>query len=484
MDTEARKQRGAYYTPDDVVRSLVHWAVRRPSDRLLDPACGDGRFLTVHPKSVGVEDDPAASSIVHQRAPGSLIHEGDFFAWAEQTRERFECAAGNPPFIRFQRFSGLLRARAQALCKRHGANFSSLSSSWAPFIVATAALLKPGGRMAFVVPAEIGHAPYAQPVLEYLTSNFERVLVVAVRYKLFPELSEDCWLLYADGYGGQSKHIELAQMDQFGYMPRPPSLSARVALKEWFTWNRRLRSFLLPRDARELYLQAASASQARRLGDVARVGIGYVTGANDFFHLKPSQVASLDIPNNFFQPTVRNGKSLVGRSVTTSTVERWTREDEPFMLLRLSKSMNLPGSVKRYLESSAGQEARRTFKCRSREPWYVVPDVTIPDAFLSYMSGDRPALVANKAGCAGTNSVHVVKLLGQMTIQQVQKAWNHPLTMLSCEIEGHPLGGGMLKIEPREASRVMLANVPLAGRTEGRVVSTAIQTMQRWRHYA
>jgi hypothetical protein len=49
--------------------------------------------------------------------------------------------------------------------------------------------------MAFVVPAEIGHAPYSAPVLEYLAAHFEVVHVIAYRDKLFPELSEDCWLL-------------------------------------------------------------------------------------------------------------------------------------------------------------------------------------------------------------------------------------------------------------------------------------------------
>lgn len=56
--------------------------------------------------------------------------------------------------------------------------------------------------MAFVVPAEVGHAPYAAPLLDYLVENFATVHVVAVREKLFPHLSEDCWLLFTDGHGG------------------------------------------------------------------------------------------------------------------------------------------------------------------------------------------------------------------------------------------------------------------------------------------
>ncbi|HWL93009.1 MAG TPA: SAM-dependent DNA methyltransferase, partial [Phycisphaerae bacterium] len=160
-----------------MVRSLVSWAVHEKSERLLDPACGDGRFLTVHANSVGVEQDASACALIHARARGRLIHEGEFFSWASSTPERFDCAAGNPPFIRYQRFTGAVRDAALRHCRLHGAVFSALSSSWAPFLVATATLLKPGGRMAFVVPAEIGHAPYAAPVLEFLTGAFAFVQI-------------------------------------------------------------------------------------------------------------------------------------------------------------------------------------------------------------------------------------------------------------------------------------------------------------------
>jgi hypothetical protein len=61
--------------------------------------------------------------------------------------------------------------------------------------------------MAFVVPAEIGHAPYGAPLLEYLVGHFAIVHVIAVRKKLFPDLSEDCWLLFADEYGRQANDI-------------------------------------------------------------------------------------------------------------------------------------------------------------------------------------------------------------------------------------------------------------------------------------
>jgi hypothetical protein len=164
-------------------------------------------------------------------------------------------------------------------------------------------------------------------------------------------------------------------------------------------------------------------------------------------------------------------------------VEEWRRRDTPMLLLRLCSKDVLPAAVCRYLDSTAGKEARKRYKCRTRSPWYAVPDVVVPDAFLSYMSGQRPSLVANQAGCSCTNSVHAVTLSGKMRLGELQRAWEQPLTALSCEIEGHPLGGGMLKIEPREATRILLARNPASLQRNQDLIDDGIHTMRRWRHY-
>lgn len=482
MQAQRRKQLGAYYTPDAAVAALVRWAVHHPRERLLDPSAGDGRFLALHKRSVGVETDPISAVSARTRAPWALVHEGDFFQWAEGTKERFECAAGNPPFIRYQRFSGANRERALRLCARLGAEFSSLTSSWAPFLVAAASLLKPGGRMAFVVPAEIGHAPYAAPLIRYLLSRFTDVRLLAVREKVFPELSEDVWLLYADGFGACAQGITFATTDRFEYMEAPPTIGRFVTCDDLEQWNFRLRPFLLSKEVQALYRALTARATTVRLGEVARVGIGYVTGANDFFHLRPSLAKQLRIPESMLHVSVRNGRMLPQTAVTRRTVERWLASDEACLLLKLQAGSYLPVSVRRYLDSEEGLSARSSYKCRMRDPWYSVPDVTVPHGFLAYMSGGSPSLVANRAGCAGTNSVHTVQLTTPADLDLFQVAWSKPLTTLSCEIEGHPLGGGMLKIEPREAQRVAMSFAARVDRRIDGMLLEGLHTLRAWRH--
>lgn len=484
----SQKHSGAYFTPDPVVTALVRWAVSNPTDRMLDPSCGDGRFLAGHRNSVGIEQDACSAATAMDRAPWALVHEGDFFAWAGETSERFECAAGNPPFIRYQTFNGAVRARALNLCRKLGAEFNGLASSWAPFLVATASLLKPGGRMAFVVPAEIGHAPYAAPLLEYLIANFSHVQVVAVRAKLFPDLSEDCWLLYADGHGGRTDRLRFTAVDRFEptKAKQPPATGEDVLVSDWReTWGRRLRPFVLPASVRALYARAAAHPKSLRFGMAAQIGIGYVSGANDFFHLKPSMARKLGIPADLLHPTVRNGRALPAKQLTKSTLQKWHSADEPFMLLKLPKAplIELPTKVRRYLDSEAGREAREAYKCRVRDPWFSVPDVHQPDYFLSYMSGVSANLVRNSGGATCTNSVHGVRVRDARAMGRIAKHWTDDFVALSREIEGHPLGGGMLKLEPREATRIMVPTDELGPDLDGDAIAEAVATMQRWRHY-
>jgi len=416
-------------------------------------------------------------------APRSIVHQGDFFAWAKATDQRFDAVGGNPPFIRYQHFAGAMRAEAAALSRDMGAEFSGLASSWAPFVVVAAGLLKPGGRLAFVVPAEIGHATYARPLVESLCSHFDRVTVLAVRHKLFPELSEDAWILYAEGYGASTTTIGLAVRDRLepgDGLPQPDRL---ISLAEWRLNQARLRRYVLPDDALRLYDDLRTAPGVSTMAELAKVGIGYVSGANDFFHLAPSRARDLGIPEAFLRVTVRKGDQLPSDAVDARLVAQWLRRDLPVLLLDLSPATDLPRAIRRYLESPDAHRARQRYKCRVRDPWYVVPGIMAPDGFLSYMSGIETALARNEAGCVCTNSVHAVRLRDGFQFRALQHAWQHPLSRLSQELEGHPLGGGLLKLEPREAGRVLVPlEPPPLSSVDANTLREGIDAARRWRH--
>ena len=79
--------------------------------------------------------------------------------------------------------------------------------------------------------------------------------------------------------------------------------------------------------------------------------------------------------------------------------------------------------------------------------------------------------MANDAGAVAPNTLHVVRLRPHLPVSAgaLSALWQTSLTSLSVELEGHALGGGLLKLEPTEARRVLVAlpsDGDLAGLTE------------------
>lgn len=321
-----------------------------------------------------------------------------------------------------------------------------------------------------VVPFEITQAGYALSVFQHLSKTFERIIFLTFQKKIFSQLNQDALLLLAEGKGKKVSEIlwhDLADSEELrnfsqqevSNMGNRASASDREAL---CSGKKRLISYLIPARARMLYDELRVSPEFTRLGDLASVGIGYVTGANDYFHLSPQDLSFWEIPPEFVKRAVRRGASLVGLHYTSDDWEAGLESRNSGFLLHIEQDSPLTEGLERYLEVGEQSGVSATFKCRTRKPWYRVPHVVLPDAFLTYMSGVSPKLVANLADAVAPNSLHVVRIRpsAKLTAGGLATLWNNSLTALSAEIEGHALGGGMLKMEPREAREVL---VPVAG---------------------
>lgn len=481
---ESAKALGAFYTDVQVADFLVWWAIRSARDTVMDPSFGGGVFLRSACRRLvnlggqpaaqvfGAEIDPGVYSLIVDKLSDEFglgkrnLWHGDFFDIEPLPVRQVDAIVGNPPFVRYQRFTGDARTRALGRAAEQGVRLTELSSSWAPFVVHSIAFLKRGGRLAMVLPMEIGHAAYAVPVLQYLSRSFGKITLLTFRKKLFPNLSEDTLLLLAEDKSASSSRFFIRDLAHSGllseiqYRGRLPLPGTRQMNGSSLTeGTERFVHYLIPRKARTLYRELRGLAKTKRLGEIADVGIGYVTGANDFFHLSPSDADKWGIPKRFLKPAVRKGRALLGLAFTRQDWWMASEAGEAGYLLFIQGQADLPESVLRYLKYGEDQGIPQSYKCRTRSPWFSVPHVRQPDAFLTYMSGEMPRLVTNHANAIAPNSLHILRLHPYTTLKSDALAvlWQTSLTQLSAEIEGHALGGGMLKMEPTEAENVIIA---------------------------
>ena len=86
------------------------------------------------------------------------------------------------------------------------------------------------------------------------------------------------------------------------------------------------------------------------------------------------------------------------------------------------------------------------------------------DLLLTYMNADTPRLSTNSAGAGHLNSVHGVYLrdpVRELGRESLPLASLTSMTLVGAETVGRAYGGGMLKVEPKEADRLPVASPAL-----------------------
>jgi len=457
---QAIKARGAFYTPPAIANFLASWAIRSRDDRTLEPSCGDGIFMAAAQRRyaelgrtdlgghlIGVELAAEEADKARLAAPSATVHNGSFFDASPDLIGRVDVAIGNPPYIRYHQWAGASRRSGMIRAAEQGVRLSSLASSWAPFVIHATSFLTDRGRLALVLPAELLHTDYASPVREFLSARFASVVLVAFDRLVFADAQVDAVLLLASNDADDGLRVirapdEMA-LSELVVPARPASANGNGhADRRW--------SASIDHDAAELYAGLVASPRYQRLGDVASVDIGYVSGANDYFVLSALEAKRRGLPSRVLLPTVNRPSDLRGLSVGKA---------ETSLLFRPEEVVGPgQGAIRRYLAEGRAAGIDQRYKPRHRKPWYRVPlPRQVGDLLLPYMSHHPPVLVVNEGRAASTNLVHSVRLTDPAADARALSACSlSSLWALSVEVEGRAYGGGVLKLETKEAERVLV----------------------------
>jgi adenine-specific DNA-methyltransferase len=479
-----RKELGAFYTPPAMAAKLVEWAVRSPTDRVLDPSFGGLVFLDAARRrlrslgaadceiskqlfGVDVDEDAHATGGLHEELdlPREALLHRDFFAVSPgRAIPTCQAVVGNPPYVRYQGFNGSA-GRAHELAAAAGVPLSRLASSWAPFLIHATSFVAPGGRLAQVLPAELIHAQYAEGVVEHLRTTFRTVSVAVFQGRVFPGTLEEVVLLFADDRGdhpgGDIRVVsagDLAGLDLDRLAADP-----LVDRGGRGTPHRgKLLSQLLPEQTRRVYERLSAADEVQRLGAVTSVDIGVVTGANDFFTLTVEDAAEL--APTLVQPAVSKAAQVAGARLSRDDHDRLLARGQRGLLFVADDQTDKHAldTANAYLERGRRAGIDQRYKCRVRNPWWALPlpKAGVPDLLLTYCANRNPRLAINEAGVLQTNTIHGVMLENRDLAPALATAFYNSLTLLSAELVGRSYGGGVLKLEPTEAEDLLLPPIP------------------------
>lgn len=292
----ADKVRGGYYTPPAVARFLAHW-VHQAGPKILEPSCGDGRILR---ELSAITDHAHGVELVAREAKKSRdfasVDTENLFTWLHKTQlGSWDGVAGNPPYIRFGNRASEQRDPALELMRRVGLRPTKLTNAWVPFVVASTTLARDGGRVGLVVPAELLQVTYAAQLREFLLSRYREITLVTFERLVFDGILQEV-VLFCGVVGPGPAHIRTVRLGDANDLNALgdkdfTNESAPALLHEKEKWTK---YFLDPAQIRLLRGLKQSATMIR-LGELADVDVGIVTGRNSFFTFTDAKAQALGL---------------------------------------------------------------------------------------------------------------------------------------------------------------------------------------------
>ena len=449
---------GMAETPELLAKVAVNAIGRDGAKSWLDPSAGSGNLIKAA-LDAGVPAKTFLAIDLLTNLP-SLKNLGvesrlgtDFLRWAKTTQRRFDRVIANPPYVRVRELGEQLY-RPAVETRFDEITISPNANYWVAFVVASIKLLNPGGCIAFILPAAWEYADYASVLRAKCASMFRELDVHRVSVPMFDDVNDGSILLVARGYG------EPTERD-----PRVLRYPSLKNLSETVCMNH-----VAPNQSKKLRQRLLSAEDGQvRIGDIARIQIGAVTGDANYFLFSESQRIERDLPPSSVVPVLSKSNHITDAETRLNVWHRLRDQNKRVWLFSPTKEALVNRRVRDYLElpveeGGCNKEAR---KIMDRNPWYRVKIPGRFDGFLSGMSQIHCWVALNRMpNLTISNTLYGMRFKTNMNMNE-KAAWC--LAMLSSSASdsraslAREYPQGLLKLEPRDFENLL---VPRPNSTE------------------
>ncbi|HCP82700.1 MAG TPA: SAM-dependent methyltransferase [Octadecabacter sp.] len=475
-----QKLRGGYYTPLDLAAFLVRWINDIKPTRVLEPSCGDGAFFIEAAKRLqnvsvtGFELDSVEAKKAFRTGKDCglenlSVRDEDFLGWAvsrlSDKSEKFDAVLGNPPFIRYQYLPSVFQDRAERIFGELDCKFTKHTNAWVPFILASIEMLRPSGRLAMVVPAEILHVAHAQSLRTYLGLQCRRVVIVDPEELWFEGTLQGAVLLMAEKKSEPSEAGDglvihpvrgrnFLNSDPASIFEGGTSINGKTVAGKWTR-------AILNKSTRDIIDDLENHSKIRKFKEIAKVDVGIVTGANKFFLVDDRTVDEFDL-SKWAHPMFGRSEHCPGIIYDKAQHAANAVKGSPtnFVWLKGNDVEQNP-KVRKYIRRGEGESLHTRYKCRIRKPWYTVPSVYSTEVGMLKRAHNAPRLILNRIQALTTDTAYRIRVL-EGAADQLVYSFINPLTALSAELEGRHYGGGVLELVPSEIERLLMPILSIA----------------------
>jgi len=463
-DREILREKGQFWTPSWVASAMAAY-VAQGTDLVFDPATGTGAFFKALLKleksganfyGIDIDADVLADPVyAHERA---FVEKRDFIKNPPQ--RKFKAIVANPPYIRHHRIDTETKAFLRRLAlAATGRVLDGRAGYHVYFFVRALSLLEPGGRLAFIMPADTCEGKFARDLWQWISENFcvECAVTFGEAATPFPNVDTNAVVFFIRNKkpantllwvrAGAAWSSDLLDFVSSGF--------TRKNFETLHVATRRLDEAVSTGLSREPRNQEGLQFH---LHDFATVMRGVVTGANDFFFMTSRRAKELGIPVDFLTRAVGRTRDAAGDTLTPQDIDTLDQNNRPTFLFNANGHAALPEPVVHYLKKGEelGLPAQPLIK--QRTPWYKTEKRRIPPILFAYLGRRNTRFIKNDAGVIPlTGFLCVYPLRDEnVFVENLWRALNHPDTLENLKLVGKSYGSGAIKVEPGNLAKLPL----------------------------
>jgi len=466
-EATAEKLRGGFYSPEPIAEFILRWGINGGNNLdILEPSCGDGVFLQQLQKHklkynsiTAIELDEIEAKKADQISlKNKQIIITDFHTYCNDTLQRFDLIVGNPPYIRYQFFDRQQQFEAGTIFYKAGLAYSKLTNAWVSFVVGSSLLLKDkGGKIGFVLPAEILQVSFAQQLRKFIAHFYNKINIISFEKLVFPNIQQEIVLLLCEKNETKDHNIEHIELKDASEL-KTLDVARLSSPKKRIDFNSNKWTFyFLEQEEIDFLENIAKNRNILTIGDFAKVEVGITTGSNDFFTVPLTTVQEYDLEEY--------AKPMVGRSVQVNSVvftdidwqkNKFSKAKAHLLVFPDKQNLDRKNGAVKYIERGENLGIHRGYKTGIRNDWFVVPSLKISDALFIRRNNLYPRLIINQAGAYTTDTMHRVFVRPEINIEAFTASYYNSLSLAFAEVCGRSHGGGVLELMPNETERILL----------------------------
>lgn len=475
-DLAYRRRLGQFFTPYSIARFMSQWftGLGGHSAEILDPCAGLGVFeraicevnsdLIENARfSLWEKDERLAADLAHICERLGIQHAvtaKDFLnehAWSQS----YDAIIANPPYYKHHFIENKQDIR-DAISSRAGASFSVQTNIYCWFLIKALSLLKPGGRLAFIIPTEFLNANYGEPVKKYLlqTGYLRHIISVCYRSKTFEDaLTTACVLLAENG-------IEAAERFRFYRADSPDQLDDLPDFIDKCEFIEYEKSELDAKHKWRSFFPGSRRTSTKNaklvpFAEYGRFSRGIATGANAYFAIRPSVAAAFELPVECLIPCISKAHHAPAKLFTRQDFDALKLADKPVYLFDGEAAEGV--TVSRYLRSGRAAGYHERYLTRMRSPWYALEKRQPGRIWVGVFGRQGIRFVWNESDCISLTCFHVFQPdePGRKFLPILFLYLNSSTGKDLLELQKREYGDGLEKYEPNDINNSLAADFHL-----------------------